>query len=501
MSHFRQRDRILTDYKDTTISKQSQIANRAYILYLTTIFVTYVGDYLLMIVMKFGGSSVKSADDLHRIVHIIEQHLEQEPVIVVSAFSQVTNRLENTATLASKSRSREAHGCAEEVIEEYRQYAEEFLSPAKKNVFYRNVDTYRDQITQLIDGVSLVGELTPRTVDQFSSYGERMASLLLTLILQETDVSAELIGVENYLFTTPEYSRAIPLFEDSERAAKRLFFTSVQKGNVPITPGFIGVTKGGIWTTMGRESSDYTATLLGSFLSAHEVQLWKEVEGIRTTDPAVMKYTRVVEQLSYDEALELANLGAKVLHPRTILPVIKWGIPIRVLSSKPKSDDQTMITRDSVSTGVKTITYVEGVDLIRVSSAYQVNGELSTPNIHQHLKRLTQNIYLTLQVGPETIVVVNSHSVNDELLTALQRYGQIEHTTDTAFVGIVGENIGLSPKFGAQLAMTLKDIQHGILISGASSRSLCAVVPNAHGRVVVEKLHAAYFSEPTWIQA
>jgi len=446
-----------------------------------------------MIVMKFGGTSIKSTDDIHRIINIIRQHRDEMPVVVISAFSQVTNRLEKIAALSAMKQTDSAHNTARELFEQHEQFADALLSPQRKKNFLDEANVYKEQLQQLIDGLSLVGEVTARTIDQFSSYGERLGSLLFTLIMQESDLPAELIGVEKYLYTSGEYSRAVPLFDEVQNSIQKTFQPVLSNRCIPVTPGFIGITKRGIWTTMGRESSDYTASLIGTYLAVKEVQLWKEVEGIRTADPVIFNSTMPVEKLSYREALELANLGAKVLHSRTILPVIETGIPIRVLSSRVQPSGQTFITADTEDTGVKSITCKKDIDLIRISVPYHANGDIQLAHLNQFIRTLPVGIHLTLQVGSETVVLIDSKNATDDLIDSLKRYGSVEHITGTALVGIVGEDIGRIPDYGIKFVEALKGIQKGVLLSGASPRSICAVVPDSDSQNLVEKLHREYF--------
>jgi len=446
-----------------------------------------------MIVMKFGGTSIKTTDDIHRIIEIIRQHREEFPVVVISAFAQVTNNLEKIAARAAQKQKQDALSLLQKVFDQHNQFAETLLPSDRRKLFSTEINKYYEQLVQLIDGLSLVGEVTSRTIDQVSSYGERLSSQLLTLIMREQELPAELIGVDQYLYTTSDFSRAVPLFDEVNENIQKKFKPVLSNGGIPVTPGFIGVTSRGIWTTMGRESSDYTATLIGSYLSAKEIQLWKEVEGIRSADPVMIDVTKPVEQLSYNEALELANLGAKVLHPRTILPVIEPGIPIRVLSSTNPSSGQTLITAESVNNGVKSITCRKNIALIRVSAPYHVNGNINLTNINQYIRSLPFEIPMTLQVGSETVVLLDTNYLTDDLLASLKRFGTVVHISDAALVGIVGDGIGVIPDYGAQFAEALKGIERGVLLSGASSRSICAVVPDVHTQNLLETLHLKYF--------
>jgi aspartate kinase len=446
-----------------------------------------------MIVMKFGGSAVRSAGDIHRIVHLINQHRSRKPVVVISAFYQVTNVLEKIAGSASRKERDEAGRAADDLFDTHKRYAADLLSPDRADLFAESAERYREQMRQLIGGLALTGEVTARTVDQFSSYGERLASELLTLVLQENGLPAELIKVDDYLYTTADYSRAVPLFNEVGEAVERTFVPVVKNERIPVTPGFIGVTRDGIWTTMGRESSDYTAALLGAMLRAEEVQLRKIVEGIRTADPLLVGDTRPIERLSYDEALDLAGLGAKVLHPRTILPVREHGIPILVTGSGPGESPHTIISGDTVQTGVKSIACISGIDVLRVRLQYHANGELMHTDLNNYLRSIPCRIYLKLQVGSDTVVAVDADGGTHVYLEQLERYGSVEHTTGAALVSIIGEGTGNSPECSAHLGGLLEGLHPGILISGASPRSISAVVPDAHAGAIVAALHKKYF--------
>ncbi|MFA6233550.1 MAG: aspartate kinase [Bacteroidota bacterium] len=278
-----------------------------------------------MIVMKFGGTSLEDAAAMSNACEIIKSRVKRQPVVVLSAAAGITNALIRCAELAAEGKRLEAEAVLRDKIidRHYRLIANLIKGLSEQDILIRQFKIFDEELRSLIYGISITGDLSPRVVDFVMSYGERMASAILTEALREHKIRAELLDSRKCMITGSTFGKAEPLFEATREACEALIRPRIDKGIVPVMQGFIGADEHGVTTTLGRGGSDYSAAIIGTVLSAEDIEIWTDVDGMLTADPKIVPGALRIKEMSFREASELAYFGAKVLHPAPCSPPSK----------------------------------------------------------------------------------------------------------------------------------------------------------------------------------
>ena len=276
-----------------------------------------------MIVMKFGGTSVGSAERIRALSDLIKDRLPQRPVVVVSALSKVTDLLIRGAQLAL-----DRDPAAEQVVKDIEARHQAVLAelfPGGRKALFEHVHGIVSELRAFYSGVHNLGELTPRSLDAISGMGERLSCEIVAAALVSRGVDAQAVDGRSVVITDESFGRAIPLAEETGARVREVLLPLVETRRVPVVGGFIGATRRRVSTTLGRGGSDWSAAIIGAHLPAEEIQIWTDVDGIMTVDPRAVSGARVLTEVSFEEAAELAYFGAKVLHPATIKPAVEKG--------------------------------------------------------------------------------------------------------------------------------------------------------------------------------
>ena len=411
-------------------------------------------------VMKFGGTSVGDASCIARTAKIIADSARQGGcVAVVSAMSGVTNRLIDAAKKAQIGIASEATA----VIDALRIQHEAALSAlvkeeAKRTGIRARIEEVLSEGRRLLEGTALLRELTPRTLDAVSSLGERLSAPLVAAAVREWGLPSEAVEATECIVTDDFHGGAEPLMEETRAKSEARLRPLLGKGSVPVVTGFLGATKGGELTTLGRGGSDYSATILGAAMDADEVIIWTDVEGVLTADPRLVSEARTIPVISYREAAELAYFGAKVLHPKTLKPVVQKAIPVWIRNSFAPEKLGTKITPEgrSIGGGVKALTAIRDVTLISVGGP----GIVGLPDV------VGRTFSTTSEVRASVLLISQSSSQNDicfivsatdadRTVEALRKefaqdlaHETVEHITvdpNIAIVAVVGENMRGTP--------------------------------------------------------
>jgi len=309
-------------------------------------------------VVKFGGTSIQDADAFGRVAQIVKAKKRAALVVVVSAMSRVTD------ALIAGYRDVSMHGAAESL----RRLDEHFdrhlvvgqsLSAARFKQLQSLVENTRREIGELLERAADNHSGDLRLHDAIASHGERLAGRLLTLILEEHGRPVQYVDARRCVITNDKFGNAEPLLDETRQRIVAELLPLVNAKRIPVLGGFIAATRGGVTTTLGRGSSDYSATLVGAALHARAIEIWTDVDGIQTADPRLVQSTRTVPHLSYAEAAQLAKLGARVMHPKMIEPVAATRIPIRILNSHAPQQPGTLISDETsyANGGVKAIAH------------------------------------------------------------------------------------------------------------------------------------------------
>ncbi|HEY5061607.1 MAG TPA: aspartate kinase, partial [Gemmatimonadaceae bacterium] len=323
-----------------------------------------------MIVLKFGGTSVGDAEAIARTGRIVASRAGQGAVVVVSALGGVTNVLIGLAEQAARGHLIGAIRAVEGLRDRHLAQAEALLGASADAVeTCAELSAMIDELAHLAEALATLGDLTPRSLDAISSYGERMSSLLCVAAFVNQGIPAVHVDACQVMITDAVFCHAEPQGDDIADACRNSVIPLVRDGKIPVLGGFIGSAKGtGITTTLGRGGSDYSASLFGAAMHADAIEIWTDVDGMLTADPRVVPGARLIEQIAFDEASELASFGAKVLHPNTIAPAVRLGIPVYVLNSRRPEGRGTRITFEAPKRAVSAIAGKNNVTLVKVGS-------------------------------------------------------------------------------------------------------------------------------------
>ena len=329
-----------------------------------------------MIVMKFGGTSVANFEAITRTIFIIGGKLDQKPVVVVSALSKVTDLLYRISDAAASGDSDLTAQLMQELRTRHVNLASDLLeqSPALKESAVARVNAICDKLESLVNAVCAVGELSDRNKAIIISNGELLSSTIICFAMNAKSIRTNFIDARKMMVTNDEYLKGDPIVEEIEKRVPPIVAEAYKGMDAVITQGFIASNMSGEQTVLGRGGSDYSASLIGMSIDAERIEIWTDVDGVRTADPRTVQNTKYLEKISFEEAAEMAHFGAKVLHPLTIEPAVKKNIPIYVLNSMNPSGKGTAILRNElIEDGVKSVSFKENIKVINIFSMKMIN--------------------------------------------------------------------------------------------------------------------------------
>jgi aspartate kinase len=298
-----------------------------------------------MIVMKFGGSSVDTAEAIARVAGIIRDRLDLRPLVVISAMGKTTRHLLESAEAAASGDLRRALMVLGDLTAFHHRVVDETVAPADREALDARLDPWFAELEAHVREIAATRVLTPRASDAVAGYGELLASALLTSALRREGIDADWIDCRRALVTDHGFTRARPLYGPTEARLREMVPPILERGAVPVVGGYVGATLEGVPTTLGREGSDFSAAIVGAALGADEVLIWTDVDGMLTADPRMFPGARRIRTLSFAEALELACSGAKKPHYGTLGPASRAGVCIRILNSRHPEAEGTLIGR------------------------------------------------------------------------------------------------------------------------------------------------------------
>jgi len=445
-----------------------------------------------IIVKKFGGTSLEDGPAFQRVAHIISASSGANVVVVVSAMSGVTDALIKSFRRAAGGEMSEALLTLEPHFERHLKVAGS-LGPAAGESMRAVIECSRREISELLEDVSAGRVTTAVAQDAFISQGERLSANLLTIVLERYGIPSAHADARRCIVTDEQHGNARPLLEETQRQTRSELLSLIESNRVPVLGGFIAATRAGVTTTLGRGSSDYSSTLVSAALGAHETQIWTDVDGLMTADPDLVESASTVPQISYQEAAELARLGARVLHSKMLQPVAGLEIPVRILNSRAPERRGTLISSRPTLTGpVKAIAHKTNLTTIGITStpAFVANGFLRTISDIFDRHRVGMQI-----VGRSTVgVSLTSEDALAEstLVHELERVGSVEMKTRRAVVSCVGA--GLRNVSDAETCLqVLKTVHPTLNWRRATDLSLVATVDPDLVSSVVQLTHQCLF--------
>jgi aspartate kinase len=450
-----------------------------------------------MIVMKFGGTSVQDAEAIDRAATIVKARLPQKPVVVVSAMAKVTDQLLSMARAAGAGDRKTALKLSRALRERHYNTAGELLGTALFTQFHSDLGVDFEELDELLRGIVAVGELTPRTTDHVAAFGEVLSSRIVKAAFSARGIEASLIDSRQCIVTDSAHTRAAPLMQETRERLQAKLQPLVADGQVPVMGGFIGATKAGITTTIGRGGSDYSAAIVGAELGAERIEIWTDVDGMMTTDPNLCPDARRIKVISFDEAAELAYFGAKVLHPATVLPAIQKNIPVYVLNSRNPECDGTRIAARAphCRNFFKAIAAKKRITIIDVAAPRMLLAHGFMRAIFEAFDRHRVPVDVVSTSEVSVSLTVDSNESIPALAADLAKLADVKYEGRKAIVCVVGENLRQTPGIAARVFSELSDIKIRMISQGASEINLTFVIEEDEVPQVIRRLHKVFFSD------
>ena len=304
-----------------------------------------------------------------------------------------------------------------------------------------------------------------------------------------------MVDAKECIVTDAVHTRATPLWDETNEQLQARVAPLLEAGRVPVMGGFVGATRDGIPTTLGRGGSDFSASIVGAGLHAQRIEIWTDVDGVMTADPNVCGDARRIARMSFDEAADLAFFGAKVLHPATLLPAMRGNIPVWVLNSRNQDCAGTEIVAHCKGDGIKAITFKRGVAIVDVEPVRWFASELLR-EVFDVFERHQQNLDLLSASRGNLALLVSSVSALPAIAEELKGIARVRWQNHQALICLVGEQVGRRPEIASQALRGIGDIEARMICQGASERSISFLVDESHTVDAVQRLHRAFFSPP-----
>jgi aspartate kinase len=462
-----------------------------------------------MQVLKFGGTSVNDAKAIAQVAAIAADQLKTDPnvVVVTSAMRGVTDLLINSATAAASGDRQRYRDARSTLVTRHRDAAEALIPDLDDLARIQELTDERiREFERLCMAVAILGELTDRGLAVISGLGERLLAPILAAAIRARGLKAEFVDAGELIVTDDNHASAAPDMDATRVATRARLLPLLEGGIMPVVTGFVAATPSGVPTVLGRGGSDYSAAILGAALDADEIQIWTDVDGVLTADPRIVKDARPLAELTYSEAAELAYFGAKVLHPKTMLPAIDLGITISVRNTFNPAFAGTRIVAQPVNVGtVKALTVIRGLALITVAG----RGMMGVPGIAARtfaaVAAQGANVLMISQASSEqSICFVVPEPDAAHVVAALESAfaGEIHRRLidrvtlepEVVIVAVVGEGMRGTPGIAAKLFGALGEKQLNVIAvaQGSSEANISLVLAAADADAAVRYMHTAF---------
>lgn len=449
-----------------------------------------------MIVMKFGGTSVGDAAAIRRSADIVRSRLDRSPVVVVSAMSGVTNALFAIAEQSVDGRLTDALASLAALrVRHLVQFTALSGGHRDATAGVDEIQRLFDDVAALARALAVLGHATPRSIDAIVATGEQLAVRLVVTAYQAAGLHAVGVDARSVVITDDVHTRAAPLPDAIAAAAGAMIAPHLRNGAVPVLAGFVGATTAGVTTTLGRGGSDFSASLIGAALGASAIEIWTDVDGILTADPRVVATAHLIAQIRFDEASELASFGAKVLHPSTIAPAVRLGIPVFVLNSSRPTGGGTRITTDAPRRPVTAIAGRRGTSVVKLRSSRMLLAHGFLRTIFEVFERHRTSVDVIATSEVEVSVTVDHDDRLDAVLADLAGLADVSVERGLGIIAVVGAGLSDETSTIATALSALGQIKVHMLSLSSTGINLTVIVGEADVPAAMRQLHAAYFPE------
>lgn len=450
-----------------------------------------------MVVQKFGGTSVADPEAIRRLIDIVRSTRARDgrgPAVVVSAMSGVTDALLAIATAAGAGRQDEALSRIEQLRTRHLTTART-LASAAASTLEPMLNGQFDQLVAIVNALAVLREASPRTMDVVASVGELLSSQIIAAALEAAGVPSAWIDARRVIVTNDDHTRAAPLMRDTNAALRAALLPLLDTGRVPVLGGFVGATREGHTTTLGRGGSDYSGALVGAGIEAAEIQIWTDVDGMLTADPRVIATPRLVPQLSFAEAAELAYFGAKVLHPSTIRPAVDQNIPVRILHSRKPDGTGTLITaaRAHNGTPVAALACKRDLTVVDITSSRMLEAYGFLRQVFEIFERFTTAVDVVTTSEVSVSITVDDRRHLDAIAEALKDFAEVSVEHEMALLCAVGDRLRDEPAIAARVVGVLEEVPLRMISQAASRRNITVILRQADLPHAMQRLHQELF--------
>jgi len=460
------------------------------------------------VVMKFGGTSVADPDAIARLIDIVRRQIQvsdtsqdtcqtcQTPVVVVSALSGVTDAMIDVTRLAEQGDGEQAATSLRALRERHVSVASAVTTHSRDAVLAA-VRAELDELIGLVHALAVLREVSPRSLDAVIATGEVLSSRIVAAALADQGIPSAWVDARRVLVTDGEHTVAFPEMIAACERTRELIAPVTKSGQVAVLGGFIGATASGVTTTLGRGGSDYSAAIFGACLGVGEIQIWTDVDGMLTADPRVVPQPRLVPQLSFAEASELAYFGAKVLHPSTIVPAVGKNIPVRILNSRRPESPGTVITADGQPANgqLTAIACKRNVTVIDITSTRMLMAHGFLRRLFEVFERFKTAVDVVTTSEVSVSVTVDDTRRLDAIIDNLRNFAEVSSEPEMAIISAVGENLRSDPTLFGRAVTSLQRIPLRLVSQAAGRRNITFVLKDADLPNAMGKLHETFFEQ------
>lgn len=446
--------------------------------------------------MKFGGTSVKDKNAIERVISIVRGRMADKPLVVVSALAKVTRVLCGIAEEAEAQHLKEVDELLDSLRDRHTSLAVELLSgnPEILNNCVSEVNAVLDSLTDFAHGVCQIGELSPRSYARIVSTGEVLSSKIVAAAMNVYGLSCRWLDARKMIVTDCSYMSAVPDLAATEANVKRFVPEAAKGVSVVLTQGFIASSVEGSPSVLGFEGSDYSAAIFGMALDADRIEIWTDVDGIQSADPRKISDTHRIDRVSYDEASEMAYLGARVLHPLTIEPARRRNIPVHVLNSMSPDAPGSVVTHECVAAGPKTVAVKDDIDYLEITSPKIVGVTAMFASVFNAAE--TNAVKVVLAAASESKVGVTLESGQpgfEAFVQQLRKRFEVMVYKDKAEISVVGNAVVTAPGLVDKMTAAASSVNVYMMSQSPSMLSISIVVDRSAAVDIAGRIHKVIF--------
>ena len=461
----------------------------------------------MKLVLKFGGTSISSPSDIRNVAKTVASLTKNNEIVVVcSAIDGVTDDLIRISTMIEQRNKNDAAKTLDNVIKKHEQFANQTIksSTIKKQLLKKlNIDVL--ELQELVRGLTLLKEVSTRSLDYLISFGERLSDDLVSFSLQDLkNKSTALNGKEVGIVTDSNFGESRPLMDTTRIRISKTLGSLLSKKIIPVVGGFAGADQHGNITTFGRGGSDYTATIIASCINADEIWLMSDVEGLMTADPKLVKNARLLSEVSYAEAIEMAQFGAKQIHPRTFEPILSKKIPMRIRSTFDTKNTGTIVTASPsarTKRTVKCVSAIRNIGLIDLSGGITFAAPGTASKIFTTLAEKNVNVLMVSSNPSESsLSLIVKKSDLEKAVTSLEMnllgktVKKIDATPSVSIVAVIGSGMRGTVGVASKVFSAAHKVNANVMMiaQGSSELNLAFVVKDSDCKSVVQSLHTEF---------